>query len=77
MGAEASRRGRLLVHGQDARATPEANRADILRTPRKKGVRIGVADKLVAAAARRHGPLVATNDMRDFASAGGIEVREF
>ena len=50
---------------------------EIFRVLRKAGVRIGVADTLIAATARRYGMPVVTNNTDDFALVDGIHALGF
>lgn len=50
---------------------------EIFRTLRKAGVRIGVADSLIAATARRYGMPVVTNNTDDFAAVKDIKALSF
>ncbi len=50
---------------------------EIFRMLRKAGVRIGMADTLIAATARRYGLPVVTNNTDDFAVVDGIQALGF
>lgn len=50
---------------------------EIFRALPKAGVRIGVADTLIAATARRYGMPVVTNNTDDFAFVNGIKALGF
>jgi predicted nucleic acid-binding protein len=50
---------------------------ETFRALRQAGVRIGVADTLIAATARRYGMPVVTNNTDDFAAVKGIKALSF